>query len=362
MAGYIEDRWLKKRPDRVTGKRERTARYGKGYRYRVKGIPGVQDRSFETSEDAKQWLATAKADSSRGEFVDPRRGEISLTDYIADHWWPARADEPSTSGPMGSRIWNHVIPLVGDLPLREIDAAALRTFKAALLSRVEETTAEVIWGHLSSILASAVDDQRLLRNPMKAKSTVKPPRPTERKAKAWPREVVDAVRGELQERYRFAVDLGIGLGLRQGEAFGLAEEDLDLEAGVVHVRRQLKWDIKGRPYFSLPKGRKTREVPLPPNLAPRAREHFRHFPPIPCTLPWRNPEAPTTALEERQRKPITVNLALTTSHGNRIYYRTWNDRSWKPALAAAGVIKPGGEKTRRDGAVVVKSNETFAVL
>ncbi|WP_442738360.1 tyrosine-type recombinase/integrase [Streptomyces pseudogriseolus] len=347
MAGYIEDRWLKKRPDKRTGKRERTALYGKGKRYRVKGIPGVQDRSFDTSEDAKQWLATAKTDSSRGEFVDPRRGEIALTDYIVDHWWAGRSDEPSTAGPMSSKVWNHIIPLVGDLALRDIDASALRSFKADLLTRVEESTAEVIWGLLSSILGSAVDDQRLLRNPMKVKNSVKPPRPTEKKAKAWTRQVVDAVRAGLQERYRFAVDLGIGLGLRQGEAFGLAEEDFDFEAGVVHVRRQLKWDIKGRPYFSLPKGRKTREVPLPPNLAARAREHFRRFPSTPCTLPWRNPEPPTTALEQRQRKPITVNLVLTTSHGNRIYYRTWNDRSWKPALAAAGIIKPVGEKVRR---------------
>ncbi|MFF2216453.1 tyrosine-type recombinase/integrase [Streptomyces antibioticus] len=349
MAGYIEDRWLKKRPNKKTGKRERTALYGKGRRYRVKGIPGVQDRSFDISEDAKQWLATAQTDSSRGDFVDPRRGEILLTDYIVAHWWAARSDEPSTAGPLASRIWNHIIPLVGDLSLRDIDAAALRSFKAALLSRVEETTAEVIWGHLSSILSSAVDDQRLLRNPMKGKNTVKPPRPTEKKAKAWVREVVDAVRARLQERYRFAVDLGIGLGLRQGEAFGLAEEDFDFKAGVVHVRRQLRWDIKGRPYFSLPKGRKTRDVPLSPNLARRAREHFRRFPSTPCTLPWRNPEPPTTALEERQRKPITVNLVLTTSHGNRIYYRTWNDRRWKPALAAAGIIKPVGEKVRHDG-------------
>src|SRR4051812_40969171 len=100
MAGYIEDRWLKKRPNKQTGKRERTAQYGKDKRYRVKGIPGVQDRSFDTSEDAKQWLATARTDSSRGDFVDPRRGEISLTGYIVDHWWSARADEPSTAGPM----------------------------------------------------------------------------------------------------------------------------------------------------------------------------------------------------------------------------------------------------------------------
>ncbi|MFJ4854168.1 hypothetical protein [Streptomyces sp. NPDC088730] len=119
-----------------------------------------------------------------------------------------------------------------------------------------------------------------------------------------------------KDHYQIAVDLGIGLGLRQGEAFGLAEEDFDFTTGVVHIRRQLRWDIKGRPYFSLPKGRKTREVPLPANLVLRARAHFRRFPSTSCTLPWRNPETPTTALEERQRKPITVELILTSSQGH----------------------------------------------
>ncbi|MFJ1898147.1 hypothetical protein [Streptomyces sp. NPDC088115] len=45
---------LKKRPHKLTGKRERTAIYDTGKRYRVKGLPGIQDRSFHTSEDAKQ--------------------------------------------------------------------------------------------------------------------------------------------------------------------------------------------------------------------------------------------------------------------------------------------------------------------
>jgi integrase len=34
--------------------------------------------------------------------------------------------------------------------------------------------------------------------------------------------------------------IAAGCGLRQGELFGLAEEDLDYDAKVIHVRRQLK--------------------------------------------------------------------------------------------------------------------------
>ncbi|MDI5968374.1 hypothetical protein POF50_003260 [Streptomyces sp. SL13] len=44
---------MKKRPNPKTGKRERTSMWGEGKRYRVKGIPGVKDRSFDTSTDAK---------------------------------------------------------------------------------------------------------------------------------------------------------------------------------------------------------------------------------------------------------------------------------------------------------------------
>ncbi|MFI8997333.1 site-specific integrase [Streptomyces sp. NPDC053542] len=170
-----------------------------------------------------------------------------------------------------------------------------------------------------------------------------------KKAKAWRRSTVDAVRAGLQERYHLAVDVGLGAGLRQGEAFGLAEEDFDFSSGVIHIRRQLRWDEKGRPYFCLPKGQKTRPAPLSPNPARRAQEHFRRFPSVACTLPWRNAEAPKTALETRQRKPVTVNLVLTTSRANPIKYNTWNERSWKPALASAGLIKVVGEKVKRQG-------------
>ena len=255
MPGYIEDRWLKKRPNKLTGKRERTALWGTRARYRVKGIPGVKDRSFETSEDAKKWLATAKSATARGEFVDPRDGQILLVDYIEKDWWPSRTDEPSTAASMRSRIWNHLIPLLGTTALRDIDAAALRSFKASLLARVESSTAEVIWIHLSTILAAATEDGRLAKNPCKVHRSIKPPKRIKSKAKAWNQPRVAAARTGLQERYRFAVDLGVGLGVRQGEAFGLDEDDFDFTNMIVHVRRQLRWARKGA-FTVYPRGRR----------------------------------------------------------------------------------------------------------
>ena len=56
----------------------------------------------------------------------------------------------------------------------------------------------------------------------------------------WKLDEVLAIQVGLARRYQAMVDLGAGCGMRQGEIFGLAEEDLDLVDGWVHVQRQLK--------------------------------------------------------------------------------------------------------------------------
>ena len=70
----------------------------------------------------------------------------------------------------------------------------------------------------------------------------------------------------LPERYRIAVVLGAGLGLRQGEIFGLSPDDVDFLRGTVEVRRQVR-QVKGHKLvFGLPKGNKARTVPLPASV------------------------------------------------------------------------------------------------
>jgi integrase len=51
---------------------------------------------------------------------------------------------------------------------------------------------------------------------------------------------VTAVAAALPDRYRAIMAAVAGLGLRQGECFGLAVDDVDFLRGVVHVRRQTR--------------------------------------------------------------------------------------------------------------------------
>jgi hypothetical protein len=183
MAGYIEDRWLKKRPNKETGKRERTELWGKRTRYRVKGIPDVQDRSFDTVADAKAWLAEAQTDSRRGEFVDARDGEITLHEYVEKHWWPSQVHPAQTLESMRYRIWGQVLPYLGETQLRDIGAAELRKWSADVQRVVGAGTAHVSWIYVKAIMQAAVEDKRLFRIHARATAPSNRPRgPSGRRA------------------------------------------------------------------------------------------------------------------------------------------------------------------------------------
>jgi integrase len=346
MPGYIEDRWMTKKPDPVTGKKRKTSRWGTGKRYRVAGVPGVQDRSFhklEGPEGAKAWLAKAQHESTAGEFIDPRRGQMLLKDYIEQEWWPRRAYEnPSTERTVRGRVWNHIIPHLGGYQLNTIKTKQLGEWLVQMRADVGPGTANAAWGYLSSVFQAAIDDERLTSNPCRRQTTLTVPSKPPAKPRAWSKERVLAVQQAMDERFRLCVDLGVGAGLRSSEVFGLSVEDIDFEGGRILVRRQVK-KVGAQLAFALPKGEKTREVPVPDYLLKRIEESLQRRPAQPVELPWKDPRPPVTEREERERRPQTHSLLITAARGGAVRRDTFDTRIWKPALAAAGVIPPPRE-------------------
>lgn len=347
MAGYIEDRWYRKDAE---GKRTiPTERHGKGKRYRVAGVPGVRDRSFEKllgPEGAKAWLAKAQHEAARGEFIDPRDGTMLLREYFEHHWWPNQNyPDPITRATVRGKVMNHILTHLGSKPLNGIKTPQLRAWLKTLNSALGPGTINDVWGALSSILQAAVDDERITKNYCRSQKTVRPPARPEPRATAWSREQVLLVRSHIDPRVQLAVDIGAGAGLRQGEVFGLAVEDIDHEAQVIHVRRQVK-KVGSKLVFALPKGRKTRTVPVPPHLLLRVKEHLGRWPAKEVTLPWGDPEEGQTEKELKERAPQTFVLLLTAARGGAWRRDYFNDRFWKPALEAAGLIDPPKETKR----------------
>ena len=182
-----------------------------------------------------------------------------------------------------------------------------------------------MFANLSAILQAAVDDGAIARNPCRAGS-VKPPPPDRRKILPWPAERVTAVAAALPDRYRAVMAVAAGLGLRQGECFGLAVDDVDFLRGVVHVRRQVRI-VASRLVFAPPKTGKTRDVPLPESVALRLAAHLEAWPTVAVTLPWREPGG----------RPETARLLFTTRERTALARTYFNRHVWKPALDQAGV-------------------------
>jgi len=174
-------------------------------------------------------------------------------------------------------------------------------------------------------MQAAVDDGLIVKNPCRA-SSVRPPAADRRRVVPWTGERVAAVREAMPARDREMVTAGAGLGLRQGEVFGLGVSDVDWLRGVVHVRRQVKI-VGGQLVFAPPKGGKERDVPLPESVSLRLAAQLAGFTARTVTLPWRDPGA----------KPVAVELIFTTAAGQAYRRNRFAAAVWRPALATAGV-------------------------
>lgn len=175
----------------------------------------------------------------------------------------------------------------------------------------------LIFDAVSSVLNAAVDDRLLASNPCRARS-VKAPRPAPTRVHPWTAEQVFGVRAGLPDRYQAMVDVGAGCGLRQGEIFGLAVDNIG-DLGWLYVRQQVK-KVRGTLVFAPPKRGKLRDVPLDPEVSAALREHMQRFPPVEVTLPWLTPTGPK----------VTHRLIFTSGIGAAIWSQGFNDQAWKP--------------------------------
>ena len=236
---------------------------------------------------------------------------------------------------MASRWRAHIEPQLGGVQLARLAArpSLVQQFLAGLArDQLAPNTITGVLETLSSVLGAAVDDGLINRNPCTA-PVVRPPRVVRRKIEPWPAQRVTGVRAALPARYQALTDVGSGLGLRQGEAFGLAVADVDFLRRVVHVRRQVR-QVGPHAVFAPPKGGKERDVPLPGAVALRLSAHIAACPAREVTLPWLDGDG----------KNETAGLMFTTPAGRPLTRNTFNTRIWKTALTAAGV-----RPTREDG-------------
>lgn len=289
-------------------------------------------KTFTRMTDARAFASTCEADKLRGTYIDIDAGRETFKQY-ASRWLDTRGYDAKTYDIRARHLRLHIYDVIGDVPLAKITASTilglLKSFDVGDSYKADlyETTA--------LILSAAVDDKLIGANPARERSVlnVKPTRP-KRKVTPWPDKWISDLHDAMPERYRICITLGAGLGLRQGEMFGLAVEDVDFLRGVVRVRRQVREESCKRVYAPA-KARKEaeyRDVPLPDSVRDELAAYMKRFPPQSVELPWK------TADSERR---VSARLIITTRNGCAIDKDSFN-KTW--AIMRERVKIPAGRE------------------
>ncbi|MCH7656642.1 MAG: site-specific integrase [Chloroflexi bacterium] len=235
-----------------------------------------------TAAEARARLDQTKEKIRKRQPVAPERQTVG---QFLDQW--LASVRPSAPGQTpGYRTYEsyaqlvrlHLCPGLGHIKLRQLDAESVQEFiNAKLESGLSPRTVQYILAILRMALARAEAWKRVDENvarPLLVKA------PSVRRSQVQPFDAEEArafLTASSGHRLEALFITAICTGLRQGELFGLRWEDVDLEAGCLHVRHALSWSHRtgGRAWELIePKtDRSRRSLDLPAVARTALQEH-----------------------------------------------------------------------------------------
>lgn len=326
----VDDLWYQRIRDPQTGERLKTKRHGRGKRWRVRWVDPETGRTrtelFERRADADRHDASMHADIARGQYIDPRAGRLTVTEF-AQQWRVMQLHRSSTAERTERIIRRHIAPVIGSLPLAQVRNSHIKGWvKDRAQHLAPSTLATIYHGLLVPMFNAAVIDKRIGSSPCVG---VRLPEIPDAKYYIARPEEVHALYRALPERYRAIVYLAAGCGWRGGEIFGLERQAIDFDTREVHVRQQLTVVAGRQPYIAPPKTKTShRTNELPAVVADALRRHLDEF-----------RSAPEEIEDETDPRRPTVryaNLVFTRGDGRPIHRADWS-YIWRPAVEKAGL-------------------------
>ncbi len=316
---HIEDRWEKL----VQGERVRTDRYGKGDRWRARYFdPNGQERArtFARKADAERFLAGVESDKSRGLYVDPSAGRITVAQY-AKTWQAAQVHRPSTAYTFDCHLRTHILPLLGHRSMGAITRSEIQGWVKSRSAVLAPSTTTLVYSVLRMIFRAAVADRVLAVSPCERITLPKaPPKDVE----PLPVAAVAALAEAVPAQYRALLICAAGTGLRQGEVFGLRPDRVDFLRRSLKVDGQLVLLLGAPPVLGPPKTPASyRSVPLADVVLEALSSHVATFPPA--------------ITQDSRKRPVEL---IFSDDKGRPLSRTWfNHQVWGPAVLAAKLPK-----------------------
>ena len=215
---------------------------------------------------------------------------------------------------------NHIMPVFGNYGLAAIRPTMVQQWIKDLQSvkGLAPRTIETIYVIFASIMRGAVRDGYIRKTPC---VDIRLPEISKTIVRLLTPAQVLALAAAMPQRYALLVLLGAGAGLRQGEAFGLALDRIDADAGMITIDRQVVV-VDRCPVLAPPKtSASLRDVPMPRFLLDAVTDHAARL------------------------KLDASGLLCRTPRGTLLRRDYYNREIWKPAIAAT---KLPGDATFHD--------------
>lgn len=217
----------------------------------------------------------------------PADGKAPTVEQWMNYWYTRilpRTAKPYTLAGYNAKVNQYIIPLLGHHRLDRLTPEHIEDAWDRLREEGNPTKADptplapntIHQTHriLARALKVAVQRKRLRLNPAGASMMDAPPR-IEQPIVLIPDEHVDRIMEAARGQWNAARwNVALAMGLRQGEALGLRWEDVDLDAGELHVRQTLMRVTSKGIVFGVPKSEKSRrDLSIPPSLLDGLKAH-----------------------------------------------------------------------------------------
>src|SRR6266542_3245999 len=248
----------------------------------VDGQPRFRTLSAATISEARRQRELLQSVARIGELpLSPRLtfAEVAarwLADFEAKVTAGERRDR--TLDLYQSQLRRHLLPRLGRRQLALITADDVVAVMHELQSDgLSPWTVRRILGALSCVFTFALRRGYIATHPFHRLERDERPHPLRSDQRVLTQTELARLFAACPRRYRPLLVTGVYTGMRLSEVLGLSWDDVDFNAGVIHVRHQLARGRRGVPPHRIPPKTcaSVREIPLLPQLAEVLRQHKR---------------------------------------------------------------------------------------
>ena len=246
--------------------------------YDDKGKPKTKSVLAHNKGECVEKLEKLKEECGR--TAEKLKPDMPFGEWI-DFWYQYFSSpklRPTTQATYENRIYGHIIPSIGKIPISKLTQNDLQQFYAKLKRTGRKVNVELKGTGVSdrmvrschalcrSSLEKAVEERLITRNP--SIGCKLPPKKNGEMKVLTQNEIVRLLNQAYDEGYYEMFLLELTTGMRRGEMLGLKWRDLNLETGELNIKRQLT--TKG---ISVPKTKSSiRTILLPPDMLELLRE------------------------------------------------------------------------------------------